>query len=73
MLKMFECVNTNMFYVLSFVIIKLSQQLICRFYISRLDHTQYNVVIAQFDESTMRELELRNGMENESRAFSHDN
>ena len=73
MLKMFECANTNMFYVWSFAIIKWSQQLTCRFYISRLDHTQYNVVIAQFDESTMRELELRIGIENESRAFSHDN
>ena len=73
MLKMSKCVNTNKFYVWSFVIIKWSQQLTCRFYFSRLDHTQYNVVIAQFDESTMRELELRNGMENESRAFSHDN
>ena len=73
MLKMFKCVNTNMFYVWSFAIIKWSQQLTCRFYISRLDHTQYNVVIALFDESTMRELELRIGIENESRAFSHDN
>ena len=30
-------------------------------------------MIAQFDESTMRELELRIGIENESRAFSHGN